>query len=101
MRNLLLILFIVTANLCSAQSFSYRFKGTFDEGLLQKISADLLANPEFSDVKFKLKESSGELLFRFTAKPTKSEESPISPAIIAKQIIIKNGLEPIELVQLP
>ena len=101
MRCLLLIFFVVTAHICSAQSFSYRFRGTIDQERIQKIESDIVAHPEFSNVKFKVKEQSGEILFQFTAVPTKSEESQTSPAIVLKGIIINNGLEPIELVQLP
>ena len=72
-----------------------------DQERIQKIESDILANPEFSNVKFKVKEQSGEILFQFKAQPVIKEESQTSPAVILKKIIIINGLEPIELVQLP
>lgn len=101
MRNLLLAFFVVIANLSSAQTFSYRFKGTVNDEQKQRIETQLSAFPEFSGIKFRLKEQSGELIFIFKAQPARKEDVSTSPAIIAKSILIENGLEPIELVQLP
>jgi len=101
MRNLLLAFFIVIANLCSAQTFSYRFKGSLNEEQKQKIETALTTQPEFSNVKFRMKEQSGELIFIFKAQQARKEDASTSPAIITKGILIENGLEPIELVQLP
>lgn len=101
MRNLLLTFFVVITNLCSAQTFSYSFKGIADEERKQKIETVLTSHPEFSAVKFRLKEQSGELIFIFQAQPARKEDTQVSPAIIVKNVLVENGLEPVELVQLP
>ena len=100
MRNLLLTLFVIASNYGFSQSFSYRFKGSATTELSSKIENELLHQPGFTTVKFKIKEQSGELLFVYSQPSTVKGEATTSPISVVKDILINNGLEPFDVVEI-
>lgn len=100
MRKLLLVTLLLLSTYSFAQNYSYRFKGKLDESLMLQLENELLANPGIKNVKFRIKENSGELLFQYFSDTSSKEGQNDTSIIKIKSILLSKGLEPIELVQL-
>lgn len=100
MRKLLLVTLLLLSAYSFAQNYSYRFKGKLDESLMTQLENELTSNPGIKNVKFRMKENSGELFFQYV-KDNSSKEGQNDDSIIRiKSILLSKGLEPIELVEL-
>ena len=100
MRKLLLVTLLLLTSYSFAQNYSYRFKGKLDENLMAQLENELTSNPSIKNVKFKVKENSGELLFQYVKDKSSKEGQNDDSIIHIKSILLSKGLEPIELVEL-
>jgi hypothetical protein len=65
-----------------------------------QIETELTTNLGFQNIKFKIKEQSGELLFQFIQPVSDKERNDFSPLSYVKAILLDKGLEPIEVVEI-
>ena len=67
---------------------------------MTQLENELLTNPRIKNVKFRVKENSGELLFHYTKDISSKEGQNDTSIIDIKSILLSKGLEPLELVEL-
>jgi hypothetical protein len=102
MRSIFTLLLTVLSLSVYGQDYSYSFKGELDPVKREQLesSIDTLEGVDWAKIRYKEEAEKGEILFKIEVTKTEKESQTGFSPIVIKKLIIDNGLEPMDLIEL-